>query len=242
MRVPTIVARAGTLCDMPEPAKPVEGRVVLHLFCHVSTATNRAAVTGAVARAESDGNQVVTVAIQGHKADAALMIIGEDWWRLRQIQTELVAAGLRVADSYVSLTEISEYAQSRSDEYQQAKLYPNLPPEGYANWCFYPMSRTRDVGANWYSLDFDERRKLMAEHGGSGRKYRGRVTQLITGSSGVDDYEWGVTLFAKHPDDLKEIVYEMRYDRASAIYGIFGPFYAGTIGTLTEVLDAVGVQ
>lgn len=227
---------------MSDPAVPAEGQAVLHLFAHVDDATDRDGVVAAVTAAEADGYQVVPVAVQGHKADIALMIIGPDWWRIRRLQTALRVAGLHIGDSFVSLTEISEYARSRSDDYQQAKLYPQLPPEGLANWCFYGMSRTREVGANWYSLDFDERRKLMGEHGGTGRNYRGRVIQLITGSSGVDDYEWGVTLFARHPDDLKEIVYEMRYDRASAIYGIFGPFYAGTIGTLTEVLDAVGVQ
>ncbi len=231
----------GTLGGMPEPAVPTEGRAVLHLFCHVRREADRAAVQTAVETATADGNQVIPVAVQGHKADVAFMIIGPDWWRIRRLQTDLRLAGLEIADSYVSLTEISEYAQSRPDDYKQAKLYPELPPEGLVNWCFYGMSRTRDVGANWYTLDFDERRRLMGEHGGTGRAYRGRVVQLITGSSGIDDYEWGVTLFARHPDDLKEIVYEMRYDRASSVYGIFGPFFAGTIGTLDEVLDAVGL-
>ncbi len=231
----------GTLAGMPEPAVPTEGTAVLHLFCHVKRKTDRAAIRAAVAAAVADEYQVVPVALLGHKADLAFMIIGRDLWRIRHLQSELRAAGLKIADSYVSLTEVSEYAQSRPDDYKQAKLYPQLPPEGLMNWCFYGMSRTRDVGANWYTLDFEERRKLMGEHGGTGRAYRGRVVQLITGSSGIDDYEWGVTLFARHPDDLKEIVYEMRYDRASSIYGIFGPFFAGTIGTLDEVLDAAGV-
>lgn len=229
----------GTLTGMPEPAVPSEGRAVLHLFCQMKRKTDRTALHRAVEAAVADDLQVVTVAIQGHKADLAFMVLGPDWWRIRRFQSDLRAAGLKTVDSYVSLTEISEYAQSRPEEYKQAKLYPELPPEGLRSWCFYGMSRTRDVGANWYTLDFDERRKLMGEHGGTGRAYRGRVVQLITGSSGIDDYEWGVTLFAAHPDDLKEIVYEMRYDRASSIYGIFGPFFAGTIGTLDEVLDAV---
>ncbi len=231
----------GTLPGMAAPAIPSEGRAVLHLFCQVGAGTDRSALARAVEAAESDDISVVPVAIQGHKADVALMIIGPDWWRIRRLQSEVRDAGATVVDSYVSLTEVSEYAQSRPEEYRQAKLYPDLPPEGLSNWSFYPMSRTRDVGANWYALDFDERRRLMGEHGGTGRKYHGRVVQLITGSSGLDDYEWGVTLFAKHPDDIKEIVYEMRYDRASAIYGIFGPFWAGTVGTLDEVLDAAGV-
>lgn len=237
----TIGPNPGTLAGMPEPAVPSEGRAVLHLFCHVKRKTDRAAIQAAVAAAVEDDNQVIPVAVQGHKADIAFMIIGSDWWRIRRLQSELRAARLDIVDSYVSLTEVSEYAQSRPDEYKKAKLEPELPPDGLANWCFYGMSRTRDVGANWYTLGFEERRKLMGEHGGTGRAYRGRVVQLITGSSGVDDYEWGVTLFARHPDDLKEIVYEMRYDQASSIYGIFGRFFAGTIGTLDEVLDAAGV-
>ena len=79
------------------------------------------------------------------------------------------------------------------------------------------------------------------EHGASGRKFAGRIVQLITGSAGVDDYEWGVTLFAQKPDDLKEVVYTMRFDEASAKYADFGPFITGAIGTLAEVLDAAGV-
>lgn len=214
---------------------------MLHLFCHVRRRTDRTAVAGAVERAVADGNQVVPVAVQGHKADVAFMVVGSDWWRIRRFQSDLQAAGLKIVNSYVSVTEVSEYARARPGDYQQAKLYPELPPEGMPAWCFYGMSRTRDVGANWYTLDFDERRRLMGEHGGTGRAYRGRVVQLITGSSGIDDYEWGVTLFARHPDDLKEIVYEMRYDEASSVYGIFGPFFAGTVGTLPDVLDAAGV-
>lgn len=226
---------------MPTPAAPTEGRAVLHLFLHVTASTDRAALAAALQRAEAEEIQVVPVAILGHKADLALMIVGPEWWCLRALQTEIVAAGLTLADSYVSLTEVSEYAKGLPDEYLQARLYPNLPPEGLRSWCFYPMSKGRNVGANWYALDYDERNELMREHGGTGRKYRGRVVQLITGSTGLDEYEWGVTLFANHPDDLKEVVYVMRYDRASAHYGEFGPFYTGTIGTLDEVLDAVGV-
>lgn len=226
---------------MPAPATPTEGRAVLHLFCRVTATSDRTALAAAVERARSDDLQVVPVAILGHKCDLALMIVGPDLWGLRRLQTEVREAGFDVADSYVSLTEVSEYAKGRPEEYLHAKLYPQLPPDGLNNWCFYGMSRTRDVGANWYALDFEERRRLMGEHGGTGRHYRGRVIQLITGSSGFDDYEWGVTLFAKDPDDLKDVVYTMRYDEASAVYGIFGVFYVGTIGTVDEVLDAVGV-
>lgn len=227
---------------MPDPASPTEGRAVLHLFLRTTAAADRAALAAAVKRADADEIQVVPVAILGHKADLALMIVGPEWWRLRHLQTEVVAAGFELVDSYVSLTEVSEYAKGLPEEYVQARLYPTLPPEGLRSWCFYPMSKGRTVGANWYTLDYDERNELMREHGGTGRTFRGRVIQLITGSTGLDEYEWGVTLFAKHPDDLKEVVYVMRYDRASALYGEFGPFYTGTIGTLDEVLDAIGVS
>ena len=201
---------------MPDPASPTEGRAVLHLFLRTTAAADGAALAAAVKRAEADEIQVVPVAILGHKADVALMIVGPEWWRLRHLQTEVVAGGFELVDSYVSLTEVSEYAKGLPEEYVKSRLYPNLPPEGLRSWCFYPMSKGRAVGANWYTLDFDERNELMREHGGTGRKYRGRVVQLITGSTGLDEYEWGVTLFAKDPDDLKDVVYTMRFDRASA--------------------------
>ena len=86
------------------------------------------------------------------------------------------------------------------------------------------MSKTRNVGANWYELSFERRKELMYEHGASGRKFAGRLVQLITGSTGLDEYEWGVTLFGDTPDTIKEVVYTMRYDQASTQYGEFGPF------------------
>jgi len=134
------------------------------------------------------------------------------------------------------MTEISEYAEGVPDEMKQMRLYPELPPEGKNAWCFYPMSKRRTPGQNWFTLPFDKRKELMYEHGASGRKFKGRVTQVITGSTGVDDYEWGVTLFGTHPDDLKEVVYTMRFDEASAVYADFGPFYTGMVAELDQVL------
>jgi chlorite dismutase len=104
------------------------------------------------------------------------------------------------------------------------------------------MSKRRGEQDNWFTLPFDERKELMLEHGASGRKFAGRVLQLITGSAGVDDYEWGVTLFAVRPDDIKECVYTMRFDEASSRYAEFGPFVTGVVGSLDEVLHAVGVR
>jgi chlorite dismutase len=124
---------------------------------------------------------------------------------------------------------------------KQARQYPQLPPEGKRAWCFYPMSKRRNVEQNWYALPYEERAALMQGHGKVGRTFAGRILQLITGSTGLDDFEWGVTLFAEHPDDLKDVVYTMRYDEASAIYAEFGPFYTGLVGPIDELLRELGV-
>ncbi len=222
------------------PASPSVGVGVLHLFFRVAPLTDRDMVLAALKEADAGDDQVVTAAILGHKADVAVMALSKDQWQLRRLQTALVDAGLELVDSYVSMTELSEYAQGIPTEMQQARLYPELPPEGKPAFCFYPMSKRRNVGANWYELDYDRRKELMYEHGASGRRFAGRVTQLISGSTGLDDYEWGVTLFCQRPDDVKEIVYTMRYDEASAQYGEFGPFYVGMVAAPEVVLDQVG--
>jgi chlorite dismutase len=222
------------------PATPSVGLAVLHLFFRVAPLTDRDMVLSALKEGVAEGDQVVTAALLGHKADVAVMALSTDQWRLRRLQTALVEAGLDLVDSYVSMTELSEYAKGIPTEMQQARLYPELPPEGKPAFCFYPMSKRRNVGANWYELDYERRKELMYEHGASGRRFAGRVTQLITGSTGLDDYEWGVTLFCEHPDDVKEIVYTMRYDEASAQYGEFGPFFVGMVAAPEVVLDQVG--
>jgi chlorite dismutase len=168
------------------------------------------------------------------------MALGPDVWRLRRLQTEVVGSGLVAAESYVSLTEVSEYAAGVPEAMRQARLFPALPPEGKDAFCFYPMNKRRGDAHNWYSLDFESRKELMMGHGKVGRTFHGRVLQVITGSTGLDDYEWGVTLFGVHPDDLKECVYEMRFDEASALYAEFGPFYTGMVGTLDDVLSVLG--
>lgn len=165
--------------------------------------------------------------------------------------------------SYLSLTEESEYRTSAEDyavtlqqeqklelgsaEFEQAmamfeermkhyrydRIYPTLP-----DWpvvCFYNMSKRRGEQRNWYSLPFEDRRKLMLGHGAVGRQYAGKVKQLITGSSGLDDAEWGVTLFARDTFQIKSIVYEMRFDPVSAEYGEFGEFYIGLQLPLDEL-------
>lgn len=115
--------------------------------------------------------------------------------------------------------------EGRMAHYRQHRLYPVLP-----DWpviCFYPMSKRRQGNDNWYSLDYPTRRQLMAGHAKVGRTYSGRILQLITGSTGLDEHEWGVTLLAKNTSDIKAIVYEMRFDEVSARYGEFGDFYIG---------------
>ncbi|HEY0017965.1 MAG TPA: hydrogen peroxide-dependent heme synthase [Longimicrobium sp.] len=108
----------------------------------------------------------------------------------------------------------------------QTRLFPQVP-EGMRFVSFYPMTKRRTAGANWYTLPVDERSRLMREHGMTGRTFAGRVFQVITGSVGLDDWEWGVTLFARDPLEFKRIVTEMRYDEASAVYGEFGRFFTG---------------
>lgn len=222
------------------PVEPTTGWGVLHLFYRWSAAVDAEAVVAAAKEAEAAGDQVVTVATLGHKADLAVMLVGPDLWRLRAAQTRLAATGLELVDSYVSLTEVSEYAKGMPEERLKARLEPQLPPEGKPAWCFYPMSKRRGEANNWFTLPYDERKELMFEHGASGRTFADRVLQLITGSAGLDDFEWGVTLFARHPDDLKEVVYTMRFDRASALYAEFGPFVTGMVASVEEVADRLG--
>lgn len=159
---------------------------------------------------------------------------------------------LKPVFSYLSVTELSEYMPTEEDsrqmliqeklapeseafkarlaesakrraDYEQYRLYPELPD--WEVMGFYPMSKRRQGGDNWYSLDFAARKKLMGGHARVGRKYAGRVSQLITGSTGLDGWEWGVTLMAHQVDALKDIVYEMRFDEVTARYGEFGPFF-----------------
>ncbi len=222
---------------MSEPVVPSTGWGVLHLFCKPTPLFDGEAVVAAVKSAEAAELQVVTVSMLGHKADMAFMALGPDLRELRRLQTLLQHAGLEVVDSYVSLTEVSEYAQGMPAEMLTPRLYPTVPPAGKPAWCFYPMSKRREGHANWFTLPYEQRHELMLEHGASGRKFAGRIVQLVTGSTGLDDFEWGVTLFGVHPDDLKAAVYTMRYDQASALYGEFGAFYTGMVTPVEELVE-----
>jgi len=236
---PSDVPTSGNPVPPTAPVVPSVGLGVLHLFCKPTPAFDREAVVAAVKAAEADAVQVVPVAVLGHKADCAFMLLHQDLRRLRALQAALQHAGLAVVDSYVSLTEISEYAAGVPEPMRKARVYPQAPPPGMTAWCFYPMSKKREGADNWFRLPFEERSELMSEHGQSGRKFAGRIVQYVTGSTGVDDYEWGVTLFGAHADDLKAAVYTMRFDQASAVYGVFGPFYAGMVTPVEDLVHQI---
>jgi hydrogen peroxide-dependent heme synthase len=165
--------------------------------------------------------------------------------------------------SFISMTEISEYVQSpeqfgerlvaegmdangaeyktrvkgyadRLVEMNRQRLTPDLP--SFRSTCFYPMNKKRKVGENWFTLAKEERSRLMIEHARSGMAFAGRVSQLITVGVGLEDWEWGVTLWAANPEFLKEIVYRMRFDEASARYAEFGPFYTGYVASAADIL------
>jgi hydrogen peroxide-dependent heme synthase len=127
---------------------------------------------------------------------------------------------------------------TRLRQVMAARLWPEIPSRRYL--CFYPMDKKRGELKNWYQVPIAERRQMMSEHGLIGRRYAGQVTQIISGSVGFDDWEWGVDLFADDPLVFKKLVYEMRFDEASAVYGLFGTFYVGLrfpaveFGTLLE--------
>jgi len=144
----------------------------------------------------------------------------------------LVAEGMN-ADSAEYKTRVKGYAD-RLVEMNRQRLTPDFPP--YRATCFYPMNKKRKVGENWFTLPKEERSKLMIEHAKSGMAFAGRVTQLITVGVGLEDWEWGVTLWAANPEYLKEIVYRMRFDEASARYAEFGPFYTGYVSSAAEIL------
>ncbi|OES44857.1 hydrogen peroxide-dependent heme synthase [Domibacillus iocasae] len=175
--------------------------------------------------------------VVGQKADFMLMILRPTMAELNVIETEFnklkIAEFTTPAYSYVSVVELSNYLSSDEDPYQnpqiRARLYPELPKSEYV--CFYPMDKRRQGEDNWYMLPMKERGSLMRSHGMIGRQYAGLVKQIITGSVGFDDYEWGVTLYADDVLQFKKLIYEMRFDEVSARYGEFGSFFVGSLLT-----------
>jgi len=180
------------------------------------------------------------------------------------IRASRLGTALEPAWSFVSITEVSEYVPTveqygerlrlegadpsdaaytaklnaygqRLPAMNRQRLYPDFPPLPVTS--FYPMNKIRHPLANWYEEPFSSRSSLMAEHATSGIRFAGRVSQLITASTGFDDWEWGVTLWGRAPEHIKEIVYTMRFDKASARYAEFGPFYLGYVMSPADALS-----
>lgn len=145
-----------------------------------------------------------------------------------QLARDAADRGGEVGDPDFERELAERSAREAGTEHVRRRLYPQPPPE-MPYVCFYPMSKRRTPDQNWYSLTLEERSRLMYAHGLTGRRYAGRVMQIITGATGLDAWEWGVTLFAKDPLDFKKLVTEMRFDEASARYAEFGAFYVGRI-------------
>ena len=137
-------------------------------------------------------------------------------------------AGGKVGDAAFRARLAALMAKEAETEHIRKRLYPDVPAE-MPYVCFYPMNKKRETGQNWYTLPIEERSRLMYEHGMSGRRYAGKVSQVVTGAIGFDAWEWGVTLFAKDPLEFKKIVTELRFDEASAKYGEFGEFFVGRV-------------
>jgi chlorite dismutase len=173
----------------------------------------------------------------GHKGDLMLIHFRESFADLNQ--AELDIANLRLSDYLEPTTSYLSRIQLHSDQWKaeidcklgrhseamKPRLFPDIPPNRYA--CFYPMDRRRGEDKNWYKLPIEERARQMGDHGLVGRRYAGQVKQIITGSIGFDDWEWGVDLFADDPLVFKKLIYEMRFDEVSAVYALFGQFYVG---------------
>jgi peroxiredoxin len=193
----------------------------------------------------------------GHKGDLMLIHFRESFVALNQAELQLanlrLSDYLEPTTSYLSIIELGLYdstlkiykelrdqgIEPHSDQWKaeiecklarhreamQPRLFPQIPPHRYA--CFYPMDRRRGEDKNWYTLPIEERARQMGKHGLVGRRYAGEVKQIITGSIGFDDWEWGVDLFADDPLVFKKLIYEMRFDHVSAVYALFGQFYVG---------------
>lgn len=206
----------------------------------------------------------------GHKGDLMFVHFRESFDELNRAELELARLRLseywEPTTSYLSIIELGLYESTtkvykslvdrgtephseewnreiretlaRQKEAMRPRLFPAIPPNRYA--CFYPMDRRRGEDKNWYTLPIEERARQMTEHGLVGRRYAGEVRQIITGSIGFDDWEWGVDLFADDPLVFKKLIYEMRFDEVSAVYALFGQFYVGVrcpaaeLGSLLE--------
>ncbi len=183
---------------------------------------------------KKEGSHVL-YSIVGQKADIMLMNLRPTMQELNELENEFnktrFAEFTIPAYSYVSVVELSNYLPAGTDPMKDpnflARLYPILPKTEHV--CFYPMDKRRQGNDNWFMLPMEERGKLLHSHGMIGRSYAGKVRQIITGSVGFDDWEWGVTLFSDDVIQFKKLVYEMRFDEVSARYGEFGSFFVGNL-------------
>lgn len=192
---------------------------------------------------DAEAGATATYAVNGHKADLLIVHLRPTLDDLNALercfeQTALAEVTDR-ASSYISVTEVSGYTTTEPIEtgdladiedealrnYFQMRLYPSVPEASYV--CFYPMSKRRDAEYNWYDLPFDSRKAHIERHGDIGREYAGRVTQMITGSIGFDNWEWGVTLWSDDPTVFKDLLYSMRFDPSTSRFAEFGGFYTG---------------
>jgi peroxiredoxin len=203
------------------------------------------------------GRQSAVFSLLGHKGDLMFVHFRRSFEELSQAQLQLarlqISDYFEPTTSYLSVIELGLY-ESTSDTYAELarrnlkphseewkreieavlerhrkamapRLWPEIPGAKYL--CFYPMDRRRGESKNWYQVPMADRQRMMKEHGLIGRRYAGEVRQIITGSIGFDDWEWGVDLFAEDPLVFKKLIYEMRFDHVSAVYALFGAFYVG---------------
>jgi chlorite dismutase len=215
------------------------------------------------------GRQSSVYSLLGHKGDFLFLHFRRSFEELNDAQLDLarlrLSDYLEPATSYLSVIELGLY-ESSSDTYQglaekgikphseewkreveavldrhrkamAPRLWPEIPGSKYI--CFYPMDRRRGESKNWYQEAMSDRQRMMKEHGLVGRRYAGEVRQIITGSIGFDDWEWGVDLFAEDPLIFKKLIYEMRFDEVSAVYALFGTFYVGLRVPITKLADVL---
>jgi len=206
---------------------------------------------------QNSSGQSAAFSLLGHKGDLILVHFRRSFEELAEVERHMAKLGLsdylEPTGSYLSVVELGLYESSqktyqalaargiapfspewnteveavldRQREAMAPRLFPDIPPHKYL--CFYPMDRKRGEDKNWYQVPMAERQRQMHEHGMIGRRYAGEVKQIITGSIGFDDWEWGVDLFADDPLVFKKLIYEMRFDEVSAVYALFGSFYVG---------------
>jgi chlorite dismutase len=217
----------------------------------------REAATALADMERNPSGQSAAFSLLGHKGDLIIVHFRQSFDELGRVERHIaqlrLADYLEPTSSYLSIVELGLYESSlktytslaargiapfspewnaeiedvlnRSREAMRPRLFPDIPPHKYI--CFYPMDRKRGEEKNWYQLPMAERQRQMHEHGMIGRRYAGEVKQIISGSIGFDDWEWGVDLFADDPLVFKKLIYEMRFDEVSAVYALFGSFYVG---------------